>query len=306
MRSVIILKISLLTLLFATRCAREIQLDLPDEPPKTVAVCHFTTGQPFQVKVSLSRPSYASGPPEYPALANVTVAKNGQFIDKLFYVSEGAYWQSRDTAFPGATYSLAVSIDGLPNIEAASSVPDHRPLAPVEVDWDNLRTVPWDSVHQALRVPLTLCALDLPEYDRFFAFNLRHEIEVFKIVNGQSVPDYTYEGSSAFLTDGRTLSLLRTIPEPVVLIDEQYWSDDRRTIQLDALIPFDPTDEKPRRIFVEWRTLSGEFYRYHLSLSRQGDNLPLSDPDAIYNNVIGGYGNFSGYSVTVETIELQF
>lgn len=306
MRSFNIFIISLLTLLFAARCAREIQLDLPDEPPKIVAVCHFTAGQPFRINVSLSRPSYAAGQPEYPTQAVVTVAKNGQFLDKLFYVSDGRYWQSRDTVEPGVSYSMAVRTDGVPDVEAASSMPIHVPLTPVQVDWNNVRTVPWDSLHQALRVPLTLRPALLPEYDRFFAFNLRHEIEVFKIVDGQSVPDYSYEGASAFLTDGRTLSLLRTIPEPVVLIDEQYWSEDRQTLQLDALIPYDPLDEKPRRIFVEWRTLSGEFYRYHLSLSRQGDNLPLSDPDAVYNNVIGGYGNFSGYSTAVETIDLQF
>ena len=57
---------------------------------------------------------------------------------------------------------------------------------------------------------------------------------------------------------------------------------------------------------MEWRTLSEEFYKYHLSVDRQGNNLPLSDPDAVYNNVSGGYGNFSGYSVRVDTIELPF
>ena len=41
-------------------------------------------------------------------------------------------------------------------------------------------------------------------------------------------------------------------------------------------------------------------------IRRQGGNLPLSDPDAVYNNVTGGYGNFSGYSVRVDTIELPF
>jgi hypothetical protein len=100
------------------------------------------------------------------------------------------------------------------------------------------------------------------------------------------------------------LSLLHNIPEPVVLINEKFWSNNRRTIFLDALIPFDPQTERPRRIFVEWRTLSEEFYRYHLSLARQGDNLPLSDPDAIFNNIQGGLGNFSGYAVSVDTLEL--
>jgi hypothetical protein len=50
--------------------------------------------------------------------------------------------------------------------------------------------------------------------------------------------------------------------------------------------------------------LSEAFYRYHLSLARQGENLPLSDPDAVFNNVQGGLGNFSGYAVSIDTVAL--
>ncbi len=297
---------SLLVLLLTSRCVREIQLDLPEEPAKLVAISHFTAGEPVRVKVTLSRPSYSAGDPETPSGANVTIARNGQFLDKLFFVPDGNYWQSRDTVQPEGTYSLAVRADGLPEVEASSKMPTHVPLAAIAVDWENIQVVPWDSVRRALRIPVELRPQWLPGNEPFFAFNLRHEIEVFQLVNGQPVPDYSYEGAAAFLTDGRTLSLLHNIPEPVVLIDEKFWGEDRQALRLDVLVPFDPATEKPRRLFVEWRTLSGEFYRYHLSLARQGDNLPLSDPDAVYNNVRGGYGNFSGYSVSISTIDLQF
>jgi hypothetical protein len=61
----------------------------------------------------------------------------------------------------------------------------------------------------------------------------------------------------------------------------------------------------PSKLLIEWRTLSEEFYRYHLSLSRQGNlALPFNDPDAVYNNVSGGFGNFSGYSVVYYEVSL--
>ena len=105
--------------------------------------------------------------------------------------------------------------------------------------------------------------------------------------------------------DGSTLSLLHNIPENVVLINEKYWSDGRRSLHLDALITYKPEeDQHPVRLYVEWWTLSAEFYRYHLSVARQGSNLPLSEPDAVFNNVENGYGNFSGYSTTIQAIEL--
>ncbi len=97
---------------------------------------------------------------------------------------------------------------------------------------------------------------------------------------------------------------MNKIPEPITLIHANYWRDNRKTLFLDVVIPFKPENERPHRVFIEWRTLSAEFYNYHLSLSRQGGNLPLSDPDALYNNVENGYGNFSGFSKVIQTIEL--
>jgi hypothetical protein len=117
--------------------------------------------------------------------------------------------------------------------------------------------------------------------------------------------EYTYE-STKFLADGRTLALVYDTPEKVVLVNENFWSDDKKVLALDALIPFNPSEQRPRHLYVEWRTLSEEFYRYHLSVARQGNNLPLNDPDALYNNVTGGYGNFSGYSFVTDTISLPY
>jgi hypothetical protein len=117
--------------------------------------------------------------------------------------------------------------------------------------------------------------------------------------------DYTEEQlPTNFLADGRTISLLHNVPEPVVLVNENYWSEDRKTLYLTARIPFDPETERPEKMYITWRTLSPAFYRYHLSLSRQGGNLPLTDPDAVFNNIDSGLGNFSGYSFSVDTIVL--
>ena len=151
-----------------------------------------------------------------------------------------------------------------------------------------------------MNIPLVLKLKDLPAEKRYFAFYLKHDIEV----SDGSV----YEGlSTNYTADGRTLSLLHDIAEPAVLINEKFWSDNRDSLVLNAVIPYSPGDnEKPSRLYVEWRTLSEEFYKYHLSVDRQGNNLPLSDPDAVYNNVAGGYGNFSGYSVQVDTMILPF
>jgi hypothetical protein len=290
----------LLTLLALTMgCVREVALELPDVPTRIVALSHFTIGKPIQVEVSLSQKLTDAGDPVIPFNADVSIAVGGQFLDKLFRVVDAGgrtYWQSRDLVEVGTEYSLAVRIGGLETIEAVSSAPKPVPLAAVRVDTAQMVLTTLPDGKRVLRVPLQIQLAQSPNGNRFFAFALRHEIETFEIVNGEPVPDEYYEVQSKFLADGHTLALVYDTPEQVVLVNENYWSDNQNTLHLDAIVPFDPAYERPRQILVEWRTLSEEFYRYHLSLARQGNNIPLNDPDALYNNILGGYGNFSGYS----------
>lgn len=301
----LILVIVLLACLYL-RCAREVVIDLPEEEIKAVVICHFTTGQVFKVRVTLSQPIYDSGEPEVPEKVDVTIAKEGTFLDKLFQAKDdygNVYWESRDIAETGVPYSISVQAHGFPLAEAESSIPFFTPLEPVQINPADISESPLSDGRRLMNIPLVLHLKNLPAEHRYFAFYLKHDIEVTDN-NGTT----TYEGLlTNYSADGRTLSLLHDIAEPAVLINEKFWSDNRDSLLLDAIIAYNPAEnEKPKRLYLEWRTLSEEFYKYHLSVDRQGNNLPLSDPDAVYNNVAGGYGNFSGYSVQVDTIELPF
>lgn len=294
----------LLSGLLALDCAREVIIDLPEEPSKIVIVGKFTANDTFRVRVTLTQPLYEAEELLAPANAAVTVSKEGEVYAKLFRQGSpgGAYWQSRKLVEPDVDYTINVQIGGYPLASATSAVPKHLDIEPVTVAYDEISIENLVDGRQQLRIPLTIqLAAPLPEQP-YFAFNLTSDIDVGQ----QQPPDFQIEGQQAyFAVDGSTLSLLHNIPENVVLINEKYWSDGRRTLYLDALIPYKPEeDQQPVRLYVEWWTLSAEFYRYHLSVARQGSNLPLSEPDAVFNHVENGYGNFSGYSTTIQAIEL--
>ncbi|MBC7776922.1 MAG: DUF4249 domain-containing protein [Phycisphaerae bacterium] len=292
--------------LLSVRCARDVIIDLPEEPTKLVAVCHFTEGQNFRVKISLSKSVNDASEPEFLQSMDLdaTLSVKGQFWDRLkpntTDIEDITYWESNKNqkAKSGVEYAFSVRVPGYPTIQASSKIPEKTELEPIVLGLGDISVVVLSDGQSELRVPLELRVKEMPSDGHYFAFNLTHETEVF--LDPQD--PYTEESRTNFLTDGRTFSLLHDIPEPVVLINENYWADDRRTLYLLARIPFDPASERPRLIFIEWRTLSEQFYRYHLSLSRQGSNLPFSDPDAVFNNIEGGYGNFSGYAVSMDTV----
>jgi hypothetical protein len=201
----------------------------------------------------------------------------------------------------GVKYAISVRVPGYPPALSSGMVPAHKHLKPILLSNSDIEVRPLGNGLSEMRVPLALSVQSLPPEGHYFAFNITHEIDVYETLN-PPIWDFSKEGQTNFLTDGRTFSLLHNIPEPVVLVNENYWADNRQTLYLTARIPFDPNYERPRKIFIEWRTLSESFYRYHLSLSRQGAGLPFSDPDAVFNNIQGGYGNFSGYGVSVDTV----
>ncbi len=296
-------------------CARETTIDLPEELPKTVAVCHFQPGEPFRLNLSRSQPVFDGSQFEVVSDSDATVSLSveGKFWGKMEYRFDDELdrfvWKSKKNVEGTSIYTLSVRVPGEPELEATSSTPVYFPLKKIKMDSENIRTVTLPDGTKALRVPLTLELYYLPISARYFAFQFNHETDVYKIDNtGNKILDYSYSGASSFTANGRTLSLLNDISEaePMVLVNENYWSDNTETLKLDAIIPYFPDREVPRRLFVEWRTLSEEFYKYHLSLSRQTSSQPLNDPDAVYNNVKNGYGNFSGYTTAHDTLVLPF
>ena len=65
-------------------------------------------------------------------------------------------------------------------------------------------------------------------------------------------------------------------------------------------------NESLRTVYVELRSISEEYYKYHSSLARQVivRQDPFAEPVNIFNNIDGGYGNFSGFSPAISSSDL--
>ena len=84
-------------------------------------------------------------------------------------------------------------------------------------------------------------------------------------------------------------------------------------IDRDDLVPGEPldfnfvdwvtADSELKEVYVELRTITESYYKYHSSLARQliVRQDPFAEPVTIFNNIEGGYGNFSGFSPDVSS-----
>ena len=65
-------------------------------------------------------------------------------------------------------------------------------------------------------------------------------------------------------------------------------------------------DSELEKVYVELRTITESYYKYHSSLARQliVRQDPFAEPVTIFNNIEGGYGNFSGFAPDVSSSDL--
>ncbi len=61
-----------------------------------------------------------------------------------------------------------------------------------------------------------------------------------------------------------------------------------------------------KTVYVELRSITADYYKYSSSLARQViiRQDPFAEPIPIFNNIEGGYGNFSGFSPNVVSTEV--
>lgn len=65
-------------------------------------------------------------------------------------------------------------------------------------------------------------------------------------------------------------------------------------------------DDDLERVYVELRSITAEYYKYHSTLTRQliVRQDPFAEPVTIFNNIDGGYGNFSGFARSITSSDL--
>ncbi len=281
-----------------TACLDEVYLDLPTIEPKLVLTAHFTAGEELKAFISLSQLLTAQNPPQLPAGVITLKEANGQPFDTLVRdTTPGGrvFWRSRKLLTAGVLYTIIADFLNYPTATASDSIPFGISDLSLILKKDSIRTLEDTGGVRILRVPVRIEIGDLPTQRRYFAFGFQHELKKKDAPQRERRP-------SSFLANGRTLALTYNTPENLFLLNENYWNDGRKILEVEVVIPYRPNEETPVRLWLEWRTLSEAYYRYHLSLATQGS--PLSDPDALFNNVRGGYGNFSGFARLQQSAEL--
>jgi hypothetical protein len=271
-------------------CAKEITYELPEIPPRLVLNANAIDGEQLTAYVSYSIPNYLSDTVISDFAPVVLLEQKGNPLETLTPVvtSIGTYYRSTNRIAKGA-YSISVSAPGFESITANTTVPGRGILEPFNLDPNTHTTVMSGPDTLVLRVPLRIGVKNLAETDSLFALRVEYSTMLSSGEEKQT--------RANFIAEGDVFANLHESLNGVFVVNKKMWENNPdRSFTVDILMPFSPAKTKNMYVNLEWRTISPEFYKYHISLSRQNSTLvPFGIPAVIYNNVINGYGNFSGY-----------
>ena len=273
-------------------CAKERIIDLPEESPKLVVLANAIEGELLNVYISYSAPVYAIDTSSINQKRSVVLEYEnlpGEELQPKTADNGVIYYQSKTRMISGDTYTLSVSQPGFEPVSGSTTVPHASEVYNIVLNPASFTTSAVDSVTSVLRVPMNIKLANLPETDSLFAFRLKYE----RVLNNGDIT----ENKATFLAAGAVLANIHESPDLIFIVNKKHWKNNTNaTLSIDVLMPFIATKTDHIEIILDWHTLSPEYYKYHISLSRQGDyTLPFSTPDVVYNNIINGYGNFSAY-----------
>ena len=280
-------------LLLLYSCTKEVTFTLPEEPYKLVLSCNPIASEYLQAYVSFSTPSYAMDTVLESFAPTVLLEKDGKPVEVLKPVNGTfMYWKSAIEMEEGVEYSISVSAPNFETISASTSIPISTRLKPFLMDSNTYSYNQLSVDTTVLRVPLLIKPDNLADSDSLFAFRLQYQI----VTTSQN----EIEQKAQFIANGSTFVNLLESPDGTFLVNKNLWKNNPNAeLPIDVLMPYNVGQTASIAILLEWRTVSADYYKYYLSLSKQGNyGIIFSTPDVLYNNILNGYGNFSGFSRT--------
>lgn len=318
--------ISFLALL-ALSCETTIDVDIPREESRLVVNAILEADSSIRMHLSGSRFSLDNEPVWPVQSAEVILFEDGLQVAVLEENNAGmngemGWYQSLYMPKAGHSYSIRATKNGFQPVEAETFIGE--PVSISDLDYSYLVL---EQVIEIDGIPTTYRQKQLDDISVLIDDPAGEE-NYYEIIIYQDAVRYLWDYSGTepvpYDTIRQRYNTYLSSDDPVVAGGEFF--DDDGTFYGRSLIFSDETfDGRSYRVrfsydgsggfsedgslkyLVFLRSLHREQYLYikSLQLQRDTEGNPFAEPVPVYNNIVGGYGIFTGFSHDVETIELE-
>ncbi len=300
-------------LFMAATCERPVDLDIEKPKDRIVLSSIFTLGEKVKVEVSRSKNIFEDIPDEDFADAHVSIFQGTELIEELVFVippQEHIRPYFTTTIFepqPSITYTIKAEVDGFDPVFAHSFIPIPVPITSF-------------SVTSLEERPATNGYSILYDYDIFFDFddpiseeNYYH-LNIFQEIIERQITNIGDPGPDTTITKIWKRANLELDKPGVVsdaIVGGLLFADNPCPEGFDFNLSIEIVPELNQSLgkaFVEFRTVSKEYYLFYNSFNRRQNQKdgPFTDPITVFNNIENGQGYFAGYNATQDSVFIEF
>jgi len=308
-------------------CETTVDVDIPRNNNRLVVNAILEADSSVRVNLSQSRFSLDNDPIKPIEGAEVTLFEDGQAVAQLEETDaeingEQGWYISSFTPRAGRRYSIQAAKGGFQTVEAETFIADPVGISDLQYDFLLL-----DQVVIIDGVPDTFRQKELQNVS-FLIDDPAGEDNYYEVIMYQEATQYLREfnGMEPVIYDTvhRLLETYLSSDDPLFtdndLLDSDgyfygsslIFSDEtfngrnyRIEFQYQGSSGFSEDGSLKYMVFL--RSLNREQYLYtrSLQLQRETEGNPFAEPVPVFNNVVGGYGIFTGFSQHAETIVLE-
>ncbi|MFT3846509.1 MAG: DUF4249 domain-containing protein [Lacibacter sp.] len=286
-------------------CERTIEIDVPEQTSRLVINGQWPQNRFFSVHISKSFTitdsfSYNTSSIRYLVKnAFVLVKENGTPVDTLKWDSLNIrYSSTKKRTKLDSSYSIEVSAPGFVTATASSSMPAFIRPSKIAIKKD-VRTSSDDQLQSEVAVTFT----DFPS-SNYYLFRFRTIKGGISCINTNDNVVEKTGLSDPFDTD-------HCFSGNKLLVKDETFNGKEKTIVFyvntaDLLPAVDPVSRRTVRPWLEMMHIHKDYFNYIKSVNIYDDvnGNPLAEPVNVVSNVRNGYGFFSVYTLSVDTLRL--
>ncbi len=294
-----------LVILFAGACITPVEVDFAEAEQELVVYAHFGVDESMKVYLTHTRdplkPNQSFKPIED---ATIKVYQDGELVSQVNRSGEPdkdlehvALYNTGIHAIGGSRYQIEVMAEGYKNARSVEVAPHHK--ATIR-GFESLESNDENDLYRLL-------FSDDDSEDNYYQLIVKAlEYDILDSLISEEIVNYELIRSVAFTHfDNNTRAWTAIYPEYAgFLFTGVQGEGDLKELFIEIPSEERTVNETHDYAYkVELHSVSNAYFLYHESLQAQlSDNNVLTEPTRIYNNIEGGFGNFSAYNAAVTEV----
>ena len=307
MKNILITSIAILFIF--SSCEKKLDIDLPESEKKIVVNGIVNPDSLMKVRISKSMNVLDNGKIQYLSDATVKLFKDDTFLENLNNMDSG-YFQSSVVPEINSDYKLTVDYSGLTSVNANIKLQDAVEIMSI----DTVSEIQINDFWETKIMHFDIKIKDDAEKEDFYFLSLRAMIPVYEFIDTTLLIVGYEEGNMYFNSEDPILRNSESFTldgmQGIVFSDEMF-NGVEYTFDIEHYIDkYEDIGENDlsTMYYVKLLTITEDVFNYITSynLNQYTQYDPFAQPVQILSNVENGLGLFSGYTMDVDSVFIDY